>query len=760
MLTQLLTPWHPRRRSTLALVALLLLTTFLTITPTQGAPPAPSALDSSINWVDKPAVLSNTGDVGYPWAAVDSNNITHAVYMTDNGNIWYVNTATRISIRLDQGGATAPGWPFAAIAVGPGGVIHVVYLLFNKDNQIYYQRSNDGGRTWVARSREQISGGSKAASPHIAVDSSNNAHIVWIDTGCDGQYNVRYRLRLNSGIKSGIESVKRECGTYQTRPQVTVIGTTPHVVFQRGDEIYYRQRSVNGVWTGDNLSKSNRVFSGNASIASDGISKLFVTWDEGVNNHDIKFSTSFDGGLNWSNTVSYASTDDIATNPHVAWSDTSKRAYVVWQDDNASDDGKSEIWEREFDPKTLDTTFADRVSHFNGRSQWPTIGVGPGLVDIVWMDEEGEDKGFFKVWDWPGTYKGVIGPPTGCDGTLVLNNGLSSTQSITLTGTITPEAGCVPDQMQVALNAPITDATPKIAYSASLPQLQAQAGLCIQTVSVRLFRNGAGGAVFNDTIAVDTSVDATVQVSNPHRNDLPAFPGPSVPGASDGDPNYTREAKFFLSINDAGDCTGLDTFVIPAIGSGTITNGSYTGWFDLPNITTAGSKQFIITLTDKAGHSDTIEQSIVYDPNPPDLVSTANPTVTTPLSTTSILVPLAFDGIDVTDDEYGSREGLPANAEFWGVLVANSTTNVTSDNPGLKWFPVQVPNASSTFTITWDLLTGLSNRPAQNTGGNIYSYIRFIDGAGNPTTDAIRVRRIKLEPNYTLPTLYLPFVGK
>src|SRR5262249_35657588 len=162
--------------------------------------------------------------------------------------------------------------------------------------------------------------------------------------------------------------------------------------------------------------------------------------------------------------------------------------------------------------------------------------------------------------------------------------------------------------------------------------------------------------------------------------------------------NYTREPKFFLGINDAGDCTGLTTFDIPSVGSGVITDGSYTNWLDLPNIATAGPKQFIVNVSDKMGHTATLPQSIVYDPNPPHLDSTANPTATSLLSTTSILVPLAFDNISVTDDQYGPAEGLPATAEFWGVEMANNTTNVAPDNPGLKWFPVQTPNASNTLT--------------------------------------------------------------
>jgi hypothetical protein len=764
MLTQLLALWHPQRRLALGLVAMLLLTTALNIAPSAAAPPEPAALRGSVHWDDQPSVISNGADTAYPWSATDSNDVTHVIYMTTDGAIWYTNNAGgSFNIggkRLDLAGSTPPAWPFAAIAVGPNNVVHVVYQLFNKSNQIYYRRSDDGGQTWS--SREQVSNDPKTASPDLAVDSNNDAHIVWMGNRC-GQYNVYYRLRRNSGGMSGTSAPRDSCSTYENRPQIAVIGTQPHVIFQNNSEIYYRRLDGDGQWRGDNISVSPKYNSANASIASDGISKLFVAWDEGVNGHDIEFRTSFDGGHSWSNIVSFSNGPQLATSPYVSWSDAAKRAFVVWQDGAGSGDSRGEIWEREFDPQTLDTTFADQISHFNGRSLWPTIGTGSKRADIVWMDEANKSSGFFQVWNWGGALIDAT-PITGCNGTLKLDgvtiDGVKATDTMTLTGTITPEAGCVPDKMQVSLNEPITDATPMLTYSPNLPPLLADEGLCAQTVYVRLFRSGAGAQAFSDSITVDTSVDAIVHVSNPHLLSLPAFPDTPKPGASDGDPNYTREPKFFLGINDAGDCTGLTTFNIPSVGSGAITDGSYTNWLDLPNVTTAGSKPFIVNVNDKIGHTTPFPQSIVYDPNPPVLDSTANPTATSLLSTTSILVPLAFDKIHVTDDQYGPREGLPADAEFWGVEMANSTTVVTPDNPGLKWFPVQVPNASNTFTVTWDLLSGLSSPPAQNTGGDVYTYARFIDGAGNVSTGAIVVRRIRLEPNYTLPTQYLPIVRK
>ncbi len=176
--------------------------------------------------------------------------------------------------------------------------------------------------------------------------------------------------------------------------------------------------------------------------------------------------------------------------------------------------------------------------------------------------------------------------------------------------------------------------------------------------------------------------------------------------------NYTRETRFFLSVVDTGDCIGLDTYNITGGDSGLITNGSATAWPDLAELSAllARNRWWSTSPISWTTRSRS-KQSIIYDPTPPVLDTSANPTATAPLSTSSILVPLAFENIDGDRrSSTGRAKGLPDDAEFWGVVVANSTTNLPITSPALNWLPVQVP-ASNSFTLTWGLLSGLE-RPA------------------------------------------------
>src|SRR5262249_17365424 len=152
---------------------------------------------------------------------------------------------------------------------------------------------------------------------------------------------------------------------------------------------------------------------------------------------------------------------------------------------------------------------AHQVSHFSRRSMWPTVGAGTDRADVVWQDEVDT---YFQAWHWGGE---IVGS-NGCDGSLALDGGVDATRDRTLSGTITPANNCVPDQMQVSLDTPVTNATAKVAYNASIPPQTVPEGGCEHAVYARLFKSGGGGKIFSDTIQVDSTIDASVRMSNPH----------------------------------------------------------------------------------------------------------------------------------------------------------------------------------------------------------------------------------------------------
>jgi hypothetical protein len=133
--------------------------------------------------------------------------------------------------------------------------------------------------------------------------------------------------------------------------------------------------------------------------------------------------------------------------------------------------------------------------------------------------------------------------------------------------------------------------------------------------------------------------------------------------------------------------------------------------------------------------------------------------VTAPVSVTNILTMLTFDNIEVHDNLFGPREGLAGNAEFWGVYVANSRQSNPTLNT-LEWTAVPVDQQGTDFSVRWSLFAGLPG--ASRTPGDYYVFVRFVDGAGNVSSEqeVLQTQKITLEQNFSVPTLFLPAIAR
>src|SRR5581483_1202335 len=194
------------------------------------------------------------------------------------------------------------------------------------------------------------------------------------------------------------------------------------------------------------------------------------------------------------------------------------------------------------------------------------------------------------------------------------------------------------------------------------------------------------------SIRFDNAVQANVRIVNPFLAGLPqTFAQVSDVGVSDsdgaydGDPSYTRIPQFFLSISDAGDCSGLDSFSVPASNFGAdITGGQYQNKITLPQAanTTPGSTQTIgVTVLDGASNLGNFTAQLTYDPANTDTTGNTPNTNGLPVlnsgsvsadNANSIVRTLSFSNVNVTDNVYGIKENLPSGRQFWGVWIANS----------------------------------------------------------------------------------------
>ncbi|MEM8535492.1 MAG: hypothetical protein AAGF95_31970, partial [Chloroflexota bacterium] len=616
---------------------------------------------------------------------------------------------------------------------------------------VYYRRGTPDGANVNWGNAIQLSGGSKSFAAHVSVDNSGDAHVVWIENRC-GEYEVFHREVFAEGNVSGITSPIGGC-SFHNRPQVTVTDDgKAHVVFQREREVYYARYDQGG-WVSQNISNTSGRNSLNPTITTDG-EDLYVAWGEGIasGNHDVLFRRSIDGGENWSNIVAMSDGPEFASFPNLTWSESAQRAYIVWSDNAVNN---REIWVREFDPSNARTTEADKLTDLNDESTLPVIAAGPTRVDTSWQEKVDGPR---RVYRWRGTTE-----ENTCNGSLVLEGGAESTRNTSVTVAIAPD-NCQPEEMKLSVDEPITEETQTQPYEVSVPVDIPSDDVCERTVYGQLFIDDRGGDIFSDTIIVDPAVTAQVSVRNPYLpGQTPALADDG--GALDGAPNYTRVRQARLNIAGSNDCSGLRDFTMEGISTQTITNNVYRDLVRLPGDETQGAKSFDVTVSDALGNTQQFPSAstrfrMIYDTTPPVLdTEEFSPTVTGPMSATSILVDLSFAEIAVEDTQYGQDENLPITASFWGIWVANSRTADVDDSE-LNWTAVRVQPGAS-FTAEWNLFNGLGyGANLTNREGAYYVHVKFLDGAGNPSAETIRSEVINLQPGYSLIQTSLPLVRR
>ena len=140
----------------------------------------------------------------WPDVAADSSGGLHLVWQDDslgNYDIYYrkstdggITWGTRKHLTFTPGASQIP-----AIAVDLSGALHVVWYDQTPGNyEIFHKRSTDGGGTWEASQRLTMNAGDSQA-PAIAVDSSNQIHLVWQDK-TPGFGEIYYKKSTDGGL--------------------------------------------------------------------------------------------------------------------------------------------------------------------------------------------------------------------------------------------------------------------------------------------------------------------------------------------------------------------------------------------------------------------------------------------------------------------------------------------------------------------------------------------------------------------------------
>jgi hypothetical protein len=344
------------------------------------------------DWTPAKRLTWSSVDNAFPKIAVDSSGGLHVVWHSsgpyaiyykasaDGGEIW---TPTR---RLTWNPGNS-GWP--AIAVDSSDNLHVVWNDDMPGNaEIYYKKSTDGGAAWTLQKRlTWTSDYSESAA--IAVDSSDNLHVVWSDY-TPGNCEIFYKSSSDVGV-TWIPSKRLTWTSGSSWDPNIAVDTSGNLHVVWGDDtpgnyaVYYKKSTDGGgTWT---PAKRLSLTSGNSAgpaIAVDSSDNLHVVWwDYTPGNYAVYYKKSTDGGGTWTPAKRLSLTSGNSAGPAIAV-DSSDNLHVVWQDDTP---GNYEIYYR----KSTDggTTWSPgmRLTWTSGESYSPCIAVDYfSNLHVVWVD--------------------------------------------------------------------------------------------------------------------------------------------------------------------------------------------------------------------------------------------------------------------------------------------------------------------------------------------------------------------------------------
>jgi len=307
-----------------------------------------TALDASQNWSAPTNVFGTSLDCLHPDIAIEHGGAIVLTWTSKTGN----DSKDVFFVRSNDGGKT---WTEAknisktgtatdsVIAVTPDQSIHVVWQ--NKTQQadpcdILYTRSTDNGATWSTP--ENVSNTPKHASePAIAVDDEGDVGVCWLDS------------------RSG-----------DHRP-----------------DIFYSRKS-NGAWTHPlNVSDSPRM-SGYPGIAFGTKNMVFISWADNSRKEKSPDIWCAVGNRkeHFRKPINISDTPGVSSHPAIA-ADNHGHVVVVWADTSP---GVSDIFGRISTDRADDFSTVLDLPHTVGTSTNPRVTISGDHAYVVWEEDEGK----------------------------------------------------------------------------------------------------------------------------------------------------------------------------------------------------------------------------------------------------------------------------------------------------------------------------------------------------------------------------------
>jgi hypothetical protein len=237
--------------------------------------------------------------------------------------------------------------------------------------------------------------------PVIATDSNNNTYVVWIDRAA---YDYIYFTKSTDG---GITWMANKKLTWNNRDFVDPFLCVDsldnlHLTWWKNDytinqrDIHYKKSADGGTtWTKTKRVTWNMGAASEAVIAVNSGTNLHIVWhDLTYGNNEILYKKSTNGGTTWFGFKRLTWNLGYSKSPYVVV-DSSNTVHVVWYDDSS---GNNEIYYKRSTDGGANWATTKRLTWNNGVSYTPCIAVAPNdSLHMVWRDSTpGNNEIFYK----------------------------------------------------------------------------------------------------------------------------------------------------------------------------------------------------------------------------------------------------------------------------------------------------------------------------------------------------------------------------
>jgi len=236
-----------------------------------------------------PKNVSNTGS--FPGIDAPTNHGNIALDTNGNINVVWDNTPGNFDVffsRSTNGGLTfatpknlsnnAGTSIFSQIAVDSSGNINVVWIDTTPGNaEVFFSRSTDGGVTFTTPKNVSNDAGFSGDPVQIVVDSSDNINLVWPDN-TPGNFEIFFSRSTDGGLTfSTPKDISNNAGSSESS-QIAVDSTGKiNVVWENNSAIFFSRSTDAGVTFSSPTGLSNNAFDPQMAVGSS--NKINVIWN-------------------------------------------------------------------------------------------------------------------------------------------------------------------------------------------------------------------------------------------------------------------------------------------------------------------------------------------------------------------------------------------------------------------------------------------------------------------------------------------------